>query len=160
MHKKVLCILSLFIITGATACANDCSTQTLSATLGEILELDKVIVEGIEHNRDEPLTFVVKKSVTGIGTGMNEIELSPMKVKIKTNLTTPISISAEFVELEHEQDLHSFDSQFIIFEPNSRVINNPFNGAISDEFVPKVMTTNTVVEGGYEGIVRFTIGAI
>ena len=160
MKKTILLLLLIICNASPMFAISTCGDQQVCASLGEILEIDKVIVETVEHGRDEDLTSVQKKSVNKKDELTNEVIFSAMQVKIKTNLTTPINIDADFMELTHDSNAYSFDSNDLIFEPNNRVINNPVNGIVTDDFVPKANIRPETLVGNYKGKVMFTLGAI
>lgn len=160
MFKKSFIIFGFFFFMGNSVYSAEVATQVLSTSLGQVLELSKVIVETTEHNVDMPLLDVKKKSKTSISPDINQVSLSPMAVKIHTNLTTPISVTAEFLELNHTLGKYTFSPSDLSFSPNNQTINNPFDEIISEEFIPQLNVRKESATGIYTGKVRFTIGAI
>ncbi len=88
-------------------CAESAS-QNLSATLPNVYEIEKIIVETQEYNRDEHLNNMVIKKSTSPNANQNILELSPVKVQIRTNMNTPIIVYADFKDLRHKQGLFNF----------------------------------------------------
>ncbi len=108
MRTKIYLFIFLIFFSSQTAKCIEASEQTLAASLGNILEISKIIVENIEHDRDVPLIGVQKKTNTPSNPNLNIITLTPMQVKIHTNMSTPISITAEFQEMKHTSNLYNY----------------------------------------------------
>ncbi|MFI3299913.1 MAG: hypothetical protein R3Y28_00685 [Candidatus Gastranaerophilales bacterium] len=160
MNKKLIHLLIMLSLSANIGQSAQVAEQILSTSLGEILELSKVIVDGTEHDRDIPLTGVDKNGTTVVDANLNQIQLTPIQVKIHTNLSTPISVTAEFLELKHIENTYNFDGSDITFSPSTLTISNPYDNIISDEFVPLLNVRSEATTGIYTGQVRFTVSAI
>lgn len=136
------------------------STQTLSLTLPQVLEIEKIIVENVEYHRDEPMPNMVIKETNYINDDNNSLTLSPMKVQIHTNVNTPIIVQAQFKELNHKQGLYNFSQENLTIVPKSQTISEPYDHVITDIFIPYVNVKPQSVLGLYRGVIYFTIGAI
>lgn len=158
-NKVLLCLIGL-LLNSSGAFAQDNAQQVLSTTLPQMLEISKVIVETTEHERDAPLPDVRIKTNSNVNSSLNIVGLSPLRVKIHTNMYTPITVSAEFQELKHTQGLYDFAQSDLSFAPNSYTINNPYDNVITDEFTPTLNVKNDVKRGIYTGKVMFTLGAV
>ena len=64
------------------------------------------------------------------------VAMSPVRVKIHTNLSSPIIVNAEFPGLEHINQNYNFDKFNLSMFPTSYTINEPFDHVITDEFTP------------------------
>lgn len=160
MKFKIILYILCFLFISNSVQASEIATQTLNINLGEILEISKIIVDGVEYDVDENFSNVKKRNVSSKTRGITRISLSPIKVKIHTNLSTPIMVNAEFQELNHSENLHNFNPSDLSFIPDSRTINNPYDNVITDEFVPVINVTPDTIKGLYNGQIMFTLGAI
>ncbi len=140
-------------------CAESAS-QNLSATLPNVYEIEKIIVETQEYNRDEHLNNMVIKNSTSPNANQNILELSPVKVQIRTNMNTPIIVYADFKDLRHKQGLFNFSKSNLSVSPSSYTINNPYDHVISGNFIPYATVTPDTVQGDYRGTLTFTLGGI
>ena len=159
--KKILFIsLICLLCNQSKALSVEFANQNVNASLGEILEISKIIVEGVEHDKGGTLHNMQKKELTTINRNLKTLTLSPIKVKIHTNISTPISISAEFQELNHNNNLHNFKTESLSFSPKTITINKPYDNVVSDEFIPKLEIDSAVKSGAYTGQILFTLGVI
>lgn len=160
MKHKLLLLLICIMFEMSNINAQESAQQVLSTNLPQILAISKVYVETVEHERDAPLYGVTIKTNSTVNQNLNIIGLSPMSVKIRTNISTPITISAKFQQFNHVEGKYSFSPSDLWFTPSSYTINNPYNDIITNEFVPTMNVRNITAEGVYEGTVVFTLGAV
>lgn len=153
-------ILCLILLSSSIAYCAESSQQTLSASLSDILTISKIIVENVEHDRDEPILSINKTSNTYINPNLNVVTLSPIQVKIHTNMSTPISVGAKFQQLNHSENKYNFASNDLSFSPAEITVNSPYDNMIVGDFVPTMNVRTGVVNGLYKGILVFTLGAI
>lgn len=140
--------------------AQESGQQVLSATLPQILEITKVYVETVEYDRDAPLQDVIIKTVSPVNQNLNVVGLSPMRIKIHTNASAPITVKADFQQLNNADGTYNFSASDLRFSPSSYTINKPTDNMITGEFIPTINVRNTAIAGMYEGRVMFTLGAV
>lgn len=157
-YKFILLIL-IFLIGEASYCAQQAS-QTLSTSLPQVMEIEKVIVETVEYNRDEPMPNMRIKESRSPSPDDIILRLSPLRVQIHTNSSTPIVVNAKFKELNHKEGLYNFNPSNLSVQPNSITINDPYDHVVTDIFTPFVDVKPDVVMGRYRGSILFTLGAI
>lgn len=159
--EKIIILISaiFFSLNGKSFCAQT-SQQILSASLPQVLSIEKVIIEQIEYNRDEPFNNMNIKSSTPVNPNSIYLELSPVKVQIHTNIDTPITVYAKFKELKHTGNQYNFSESSLIISPSSYTINNPYDHIISGVFTPYVNVIPNAAQGEYRGSIVFTLGAI
>lgn len=158
--KNILIILVLLITADTNGFCATRASQTLSVSLPQVLAIDKIIVETNEYHRDEPLPNVRINEAQPIDTNNTMLRLTPIKVQIRTNASSPINISALFKELKHKEGQYNFNPNYLSVEPSSYTINNPYDGIITDYFTPVVDVKPDTVIGIYRGSILFTLGAI
>ncbi len=124
------------------------------------MSIEKIIVEAIEYNRDDPLPNMRIKETRESDPNNTFLRLSPMKVQIHTNSSTPIIVNAQFKELKHKDGLYDFNPSNLMVEPQSYTINNPYNHVVTDIFTPIVDIKPDAFKGIYRGSIFFTLGAI
>ncbi len=137
-----------------------CADQILSATLPQVMEIEKIIVETTEYNRDEPLPNMTVKKSTNVNANNILLRLSPVKVQLHTNSSTPIIVNAIFKELKHIDGTYNFNASNLSIQPGSYTISNPFDHIITDNFTPYVYVKPNTVLGTYLGSILFTLGGI
>lgn len=158
--KKILIILLIFVQTPLIALSATQATQILNMGLPEVLEIEKIIVEDIEHERNAPL-YNMKITNTNFVDNQNIIlTMSPVKVQVHTNLSTPIIINAQFTKLKHIANPYSFEGFNLSIYPTSYTITNPVDHVITDEFIPYAVIKPDTVLGDYIGSLLFTLGAL
>lgn len=136
------------------------TSQALSPVLPEVLEIEKIIVEEIEYSCNDPLPNMKIKETTPIDLNNTTLRLSPVKVKLHTNASSPIMISALFQELNHNNGMYNFSQENLSIIPKSQIISNPYDHVTSDIFTPYVNVKPESVLGLYRGILVFTVGGI
>lgn len=160
MKKALLISLICLLCLSPKAFSVEASHQEVSASLGEVLEISKILIDGVEHQRNGTLHNMQKKELTTINNNLKTLTLSPIRIKIHTNVSTPITISAEFQELNHNNNLHNFKQESLSFSPKAITINSPYDNVITDEFIPKLEINPSVKSGAYTGKILFTLGTI
>lgn len=159
LNKILILSLLLFNINISVLGANQAS-QTLNTCLPEVLEIEKIIVSEIEHERDANLTNLKIESINKVYQDYYVIALTPLQVKIHTNLSTPIIINAEFPGLKHTQNSYDFSKFNLSIFPTSYTITNPYDHVVSDVFTPYAVVRPSTVLGDYNGTLLFTLGAL
>lgn len=160
MANYKLILLILTILTGSIANCAQQSSQILSAALPQVMEIEKVIVEEIEYDRDEFMPNMNIKDSQNTSPDDIILRLSPVKVQIHTNSSTPLIINAQFKELKHKDGLYDFNTSTLSVSPSSITINDPYDHVITDIFTPFVDVKPDTVKGRYRGSILFTLGAI
>lgn len=150
-------LLLLLIFAGQSVLSAD---QILSTTLPQVMEIEKIIVETNEYNRDEPMPNMNIKESTNIDANNILLRLSPVKVQLHTNSSTPISVNASFKELKHTGGMYNFNTSNLSIRPQSYTINDPYDHVITDVFTPYVNVKPDTILGSYRGSILFTLGGI
>lgn len=136
------------------------ASQVLTTTLPEVLEIEKIIVDDVEHERDAPLPNVKITNTNYFSNESTILTMTPLQVKIHTNLTTPIIINAQFTELKHIANHYKFAGLNLSIYPKSYTITNPYDHVISGEFIPYAVIKPNTVLGDYIGTLLFTLGTL
>ena len=158
--KKILIILFIFVQTPLIALSTTQATQILNMGLPEVLEIEKIIVDNVEHERNAPLTNLKITYVDKVDNENYVLALTPIRVKIHTNVASPIIVSAEFVRLDHLIVPYNFETFNLSMFPTSQTLSDPFDHIISDIFTPYAIVKPNTVIGDYEGELLFTLGAL
>ena len=157
--RGLIIFLCLFCFYGKSFGAQQAS-QILNCQLPQILEIEKIIVENIEYNRDEPLPNMKIKESDSVNADNIILKLSPVKVKLHTNASSPIIVSALFKELNHKDGLYNFSQSNLSISPSSQKISNPYDHVITDVFTPYVNVKPNSALGLYRGTLVFSVGGI
>lgn len=157
--RGLIVFLCLFCFCPAVFSAQQAS-QVLSVGLPQVLEIEKIIVENIEYNRDDPMPNMKIKETTPVNADNTTLRLSPVKVKLHTNASSPVIVSALFKELNHKDGLYNFSQANLSVIPNSQTISNPYDHVITDIFTPYVNVKPNSALGLYRGTLVFTVGGI
>ncbi len=158
---KNLIILNIILIQiMASAYSANQATQILSTNLPEVLEIEKIIVEDVEHERDAPLPNVKITDTNFFSNESTILTMTPLQVKIHTNLSTPIIVNAQFTELKHITNPYKFSDFNLSISPTSYTITNPYDHVVSGTFVPYAVIKPDTVLGDYVGTLIFTLGAL
>lgn len=136
------------------------ASQVLCGELSQVLEIEKIIVENIEYNRDAPIPNMKIKETTPVNPDNITLRLSPVKVKLHTNASSPVIVSALFKEFNHQGGLYNFSQANLSVIPKSQTISNPYDHVITDVFTPYVNVKPNSALGLYRGTLVFTIGGI
>ncbi len=150
----------LFFISTTQGFCTEKANQNLNAVLSNVYEIEKIIVETEEYYRDEYLSNMTIKNSTSANLNQNILELSPIKVQIRTNMNTPIIIYANFKDLKHKHGMYNFSRSNLFVVPSSYAINNPYDHVISGNFIPYVTVAPDAIKGEYRGTLTFTLGGI
>ena len=150
----------LFLMSAMQGFCAESASQNLSAALPNVYEIEKIIVETQEYFRDEHLINMAIKNSTSPNLNQNILELSPVKVQIRTNMSTPIVVYADFKDLNHKLGEFNFNKSNLSVSPSSYTINNPYDHVISGNFTPYAIVTPDTVQGDYRGTLTFTLGGI
>lgn len=134
--------------------------QVLTTELPEVLEIEKIIVESIEYNRDDSMPNMNIKETTPVDANNTTLRLSPVKVKLHTNASSPIIVSALFKELNHKSGSYNFSQANLSITPSSQTISNPYDHVTTDIFTPYVNVKPDSTLGLYRGTLVFTVGKI
>ena len=160
IFKKTL-ILAIFLtqFNFAALGANQAS-QTLNVGLPEVLEIEKIIVEDIEHEKNANLDNLKIESIDKIFQDYYVVALTPVRVKIHTNVSSPITVSANFPGLEHIDVNYDFSKFNLSMFPTSYTISEPYDHVITDTFTPFAVVRPDTVLGDYKGTLLFTLGVL
>lgn len=158
-HHKIILFISILLIGQNAFCAQQ-SSQILSTSLPQVLEIEKILVETAQYDRDEPMPSTRVRETKNVDNNNTLLFLSPMRVQIRTNSSTPITVTAQFKELKHKQGLYDFNPSDLAVEPTSYTINDPYDHIITDIFRPIVDVKPDTALGMYRGSMFFTLGAI
>lgn len=137
-----------------------CADQILTTTLPQVMEIEKIIVETAQYDRDEPMPNMQIQESTNVNANTIRLRLSPVKVQIHTNSSTPLIINATFKELKNIDGTYNFKSSNLSINPKSYTISNPYDHVITDSFTPYVNVKPDTVTGTYRGAILFTLGGI
>lgn len=157
--RGLITFLCLFCIYSESFGAQQAS-QILSGELPQIIEIEKIIVENIEYNRDDSMPNMKIKETVPVNANNITLRLSPVKVKLHTNASSPVIVSALFKELNHKNGLYNFSQSNLSIVPNSQTISNPYDHVITDIFTPYVNVKPNSALGLYRGTLVFTVGGI
>lgn len=157
---KFIWVFLLFLISSIRGFCAESASQNITASLPNVYEIEKIIVETQEYDRDEHLSNMAIKNSTSPNQNQNILELSPVKVQIRTNMSTPIVVYADFKDLRHKQGEFNFSKSNLAVSPSSYTINNPYDHVISGIFTPYATVTPDTVQGDYRGTLTFTLGGI
>ncbi|HIS88696.1 TPA: hypothetical protein IAA87_04660 [Candidatus Avigastranaerophilus faecigallinarum] len=159
LRKKIIILLLLVLINGRAFAANQ-ANQTLSMGLPEVLEIEKIIVEDIEHEKNANLSNIKIERINKVYKDYYVLAMTPIKVKIHTNVSSPIIINAEFPSLKHSQNNYDFSEFSLSIFPESYTISNPYDHVITDVFTPFAVVRPDTVLGDYNGTLLFTLGVL
>lgn len=158
---KLITLLSIFLFqTNLQSFGANQSTQVLNMGLPEVLEIEKIIVEDIEHEKNGNLTNLKIESINKVFQDYYVVALTPIRVKIHTNISSPIIINAEFPGLEHINKSYDFSKFNLSMFPTSYTITEPFDHVITEEFTPFAVVRPDTVLGDYNGTLLFTLGVL
>lgn len=157
--KKYIMILIGLCLFGSVS-AQESAQQILAVSLGQILSIESVKVEGVTYHKNEPMYNVTIKTANKSNPDVYSIELSPMIVKVHTNLATPIYVRAEFLELKQVIGPYRFPNKDLGFSPSTCTIHAPYDGVETGQFTPIAKARPNTIAGDYVGKILFTLGAI
>lgn len=158
-YKLIILFIFIFFTAQNVYCAQQ-SSQILSTSLPQVMEIEKIIVENVEYHRDEFMSNMNIKDSQNTSPNDIILRLSPVKIQIHTNSSTPIVVNAQFKELKHKDGLYNFNPSNLSVKPNSITINDPYDHVITDVFTPFVDVKPDTATGRYRGSILFTLGAI
>ncbi len=158
--KSIFFLLVLFLQVNFVAFGANQASQVFTTNLPEVLEIEKIIVDDVEHERDAPLPNVKITNTNYFSNESTILTMTPLQVKIHTNLTTPIIINAQFTELKHIANPYKFEGLNLSIYPKSYTITNPYDHVISGEFIPYAVIKPNTVLGDYIGTLLFTLGTL
>ncbi len=157
--RELVLILCFLGICGKTFAAQE-ATQFLSPSLPQVLEIEKICVENIEYNRDDHMPNMKIKETMPIDVNNTMLRLSPVKVKLHTNASSPVVISVLFKELNCRNGMCNFSAENLTVVPKSQTISNPYDHVMTDVFTPYVNVKSDSALGIYRGTLVFTVGGI
>lgn len=153
-------VLLYFLFWGIVCYGAPQASQVLRMDLPEVLEIEKIIVETIEYNRNEPMPNMKIKQTTPVNANNTTLRLSPVKVKLHTNTSSPVVVTALFKELKHNNGSYNFSQANLSISPSSQTISNPYDHVITNAFTPYVNVKPDSTLGLYRGILVFTVGGL
>ncbi len=158
MKKIILIIVSLF--TCSSVFAENLSSQIVQAEVPEVLHIEKIIVENVEYDKDDELKNVAIRSTEYINEKCYRLCLSPFTVRITTNLSDPIQVSAKMESCCSTCGRYPLDNQDLSVTPSSYTITNPHDKIETDYFTPKILTHDTTVCTTYRAHLVITLGRV
>lgn len=158
MKKLILCLFLLYFYSETFGAQQ--SYQVVTMELAQILEIEKIIVENIEYNRNDPMPNMKIKETTLQNADNIILKLSPVKIKLHTNASNPIVVSALFKELNHKNGSYNFSQNNLSIIPSSQTISNPYDHIVTDIFTPYINVKPNTISGSYRGTLVFTVGGI
>lgn len=84
--RRMVIFLFLFWFCTLKSFALQQASQVLTTGLYEVVEIEKIIVENIEYNRDESLLNMKIKETIPVDANNLTLKLSPLKIKLHTIL--------------------------------------------------------------------------
>lgn len=160
IFKRIL-ILGIFLTQfNFVAFGANQASQTLNVGLPEVLEIEKIIVEDIEHEKNANLDNLKIESIDKVFQDYYVVALTPIKVKIHTNVSSPITVSADFPGLEHIDVNYDFSKFNLSMFPTSYTISEPYDHVVTDIFTPFAVVRPETVLGDYKGTLLFTLGVL
>ncbi len=159
--KKII-IYNLIIfaqINGIVFGANQ-AQQILTTNLPEVLEIEKIIVKDIQHEKDSNLNNITIESINKVYQDYYVIAMTPIQVKIHTNVASPIIVNADFPGLRHTQNEYDFSKFNLSISPQSYTITEPYDHVVTGEFTPFAVVRPGTVLGNYNGVLLFTLGVL
>ena len=161
MKKLILSILTLIILLTPESCfAETHSTQIIQASLPEVLHIEKIIVDGVEYEKDEKIENVEIRGVEQISEDCYRLSLNPFSVRINTNIADPIQVSAKFESCCSACGRYPMKPEDLSVSPSSYTINNPYNMIETDFFTPQVLTHPDTVCTTYNARLVISLGRV
>lgn len=157
--RKYLLLLILFLFCNSSF-AQGAGEESLNAELEEVLHIEKIIVEGVEYDKDDEVTNAQIKSVKDLGGDCYEFSLTPFTIKIKNNLADSIQVTADFKECCSCDGKCSLPQTDLMVEPKSCIIKNPYNMVESARFTPKFVGHSDTNLTTYRGKLVITLGKV
>ena len=158
--KKVIILNIILLKINVFAFGANQATQILTTNLPEVLEIEKIIVEDLEHERNASLPNVRITDTNFVDNENTVLAMTPLQVKVHTNLSTPITVNAKFIELRHTINPYKFSDFNLFISPTSYTITNPYDHVVSGTFIPYAIIKPDTVLGDYVGTLIFTLGAL
>ena len=159
MRKKIFLII-LGIFSPAYVFAGNQASQLLQSTVPEVLHIDKIIVENVEYEKDEELKNVQIRQTELIDEHCCCLSLTPFSVRITTNLSEPIQVSAKMESCCSTCGRYPLDNEDLMVTPSSYTINNPHDKIETDFFTPKVHAHDDTVCTTYRAHLTVTLGRV
>lgn len=158
--KKIIILNIFFAQMNLAGLAANQGSQTLSMGLPEVLEIEKIIVEDVEHEKNANLDNLKIESINKVFRDYYVVALTPIRVKIHTNVSSPITVNADFPGLEHINASYDFSKFNLSMFPTSYTISEPYDHVITDTFTPFAVVRPDTVLGDYKGTLLFTLGVL
>ena len=158
MKKFILIIITLF--TSTSVFAENQASQVIQAGVPEVLHIEKIIVENAEYEKDEELKNVKIRSTEYVNEKCYRLCLSPFSVRITTNLSDPIQVSAKMESCCSTCGRYPLSNEDLSVTPSSYTITNPHDKIETDFFTPKVLAHDTTVCTTYRAHLVITLGRV
>lgn len=155
--KKIIILSLIFFNSSFPTLGATQSSQVLTTNLPEVLEIEKIIVEDIEHEKNSNLDNLTIESIDKVAQDYYVVALSPIRVKIHTNVSSPIIVNADFPGLENINESYDFSKFNLSMFPTSYTISTPYDHVITDVFTPFAVVRPDTVLGDYRGTLLFTL---
>ena len=158
MKKLILLIISL--LTCSNVFAENQASQVIQAGVPEVLHIEKIIVENAEYDKDDELKNVAIRSTEYVNERCYRLCLSPFSVRITTNLSAPIQVSAKMESCCSTCGRYPMSNEDLSVSPSSYTINNPYDKVETDFFTPQVLAHDTTVCTTYRAHLVITLGRV
>ena len=160
MKKNILFMIIASLFTRTTVFAATQSTQILQTNVPEVLHIEKIIVENSEYDKDDELQNVRIHGAEYINEKCYRLNLSPFSVRITTNLSDPIQVSAKMESCCSTCGRYPMSDEDLSVSPSSYTINNPHDKVETDFFTPQVLAHDTTVCTTYRAHLIITLGRV
>ena len=160
MKQKILLLIIVSLFTSMAAFAETQATQVLQANVPEVLHIEKIIVENSEYDKDDELQNVKIHGTEFINEKCYRLNLSPFSVRITTNLSDPIQVSAKMESCCSACGRYPMSNEDLSVSPSSYTINNPHDKVETDFFTPQVLAHDTTICTTYRAHLIITLGRV
>ena len=160
LQKKIIILSLIFFNSSFQALGATQSSQVLTTNLPEVLEIEKIIVDDVEHEKNSNLDNLTIESINKVAQDYYVLALTPVRVKIHTNVSSPIIVNADFPGLNNINESYDFSKFSLSMFPTSYTISNPYDHVVTDIFTPFADVRPDNVLGDYQGTLLFTLGVL
>ncbi len=158
--KKYLYIIFIIIINQGVVFAGNEARQHVQASLPDVLHIDKIIVAGTEYEKDDVLTNIKTESVEKISDTCYRLNLTPFTLRINTNISDPIQVSAKFETCCSTCGRYNLNNSDLTVSPSSYTIQEPYDKIETDFFTPQVLAHDYTVCTTYNAKLVVTLGRV
>ncbi len=158
--KKNFFILLIFFLYPLPSYAENAAMQVVRAANPEVLHIEKIIVEGKEFEKDDFIDCVQIRGIERLSDDCYRLNLSPFSIRINTNLSDPVQVSAKFESCQSACGRYPLENNDLSVEPENYTIENPYNGVETDFFTPKILAHDYTVCTTYNAHLVITLGRV